>query len=159
MQSDYADSVQVPNDYLTNSYDQYLTNFENSAQIRISHIMIEKINYDSRDEALASIENVQNLLNEGNEFSTVAKDYSEDIVTKDVGGDLEYFEKDIFPPQFDDAIQDLDLNGISEVVELDDTFHIIKVTEKNIEEPLSEEQVKDDSVSYTHLTLPTSDLV
>ena len=33
------------------------------------------------------------------------------------------------------------------MVELDDTFHIIKVTEKNIEEPLSEEQVKDDLIN------------
>ena len=147
LQSDYADSVQVPNDYLTNSYNQYLINFENSAQIRISHIMIEKVNYDSRDDALASIENLQNLLNEGNEFSSVAKNYSEDIVTKDVGGDLEYFEKDIFPPQFDEALSNLELNEISGIVELDETFHILKVTEKTFQEPMTEDELKENLIN------------
>ena len=147
VQSDYNQDVQIPDTYLESAYNQYLTRFDNSAQIRISHIMIDKTNYDSRDLAFESILNIENLLKEGNDFSIIANEYSEDIVTKDIGGDLEYFEKDIFPPQFDEAIQDLNLNGISEVVELDDTFHIIKVTEKNIEEPLSEEQVKDDLIN------------
>ena len=147
LQADYAELVQVPSDYLTNSYNQYLTNFENSAQIRISHIMIEKINYDSREDALSSIENIQNLLIEGNEFSSIAKDYSEDIVTKDIGGDLEYFEKDIFPPQFDEALTNLELNEISDIVELDETFHILKVTEKAFQEPMTEDEIKDNLIN------------
>ena len=147
LQSDYAELVQIPDDYLSNSYNQYLTNFENSAQIRISHIMIEKINYETRDAALNSIKNIQSLLNEGNEFSVIAKDYSEDIVTKDIGGDLEYFEKDIFPPQFDEALTDLELNEISKIVELDETFHILKVTEKTFQEPLSEDEIKENLIN------------
>ena len=144
--SDYEDKVQIPDSYLENSYAQYLLRFEDSAQIRISHIMIEKINYDSSDLALESIKNIEDLLISGNEFSSIAAEYSEDIVTKDIGGDLDYFEKDIFPVEFDDAIQSLELNEYSKIIELDDTFHILKVTEKNIQEPLSEDQVKDDLI-------------
>ena len=144
LQSNYEDRVQIPDSYLENAYSQYLQTFDDSAQIRISHIMIDKINYDSRDLAFESIKNIEDKLIEGNDFVTIANEFSEDVVTKDIGGDLEYFEKDIFPPQFDEAIQGLDLNGVSEIIELDDTFHILKITEKNIEKPLSEDQVKDD---------------
>ena len=144
LQSNYEDRVQIPDSYLENAYSQYLQSFDDSAQIRISHIMIDKINYDSRDLAFESIKNIEDKLIEGNDFVTIANEFSEDVVTKDIGGDLEYFEKDIFPPQFDEAIQGLDLNGVSEIIELDDTFHILKITEKNIEKPLSEDQVKDD---------------
>ena len=144
LQSNYEDRVQIPDSYLENAYSQYLQSFDDRAQIRISHIMIDKINYDSRDLAFESIKNIEDKLIEGNDFVTVANEFSEDVVTKDIGGDLEYFEKDIFPPQFDEAIQGLDLNGVSEIIELDDTFHILKITEKNIEKPLSEDQVKDD---------------
>ena len=144
--SDYEDKVQIPDSYLENSYAQYLLRFEDSAQIRISHIMIEKINYDSSDLAVEAIKNIEDLLTSGNEFSSIAAEYSEDIVTKDIGGDLDYFEKDIFPVEFDDAIQSLELNEYSKIIELDDTFHILKVTEKNIQEPLSEDQVKDDLI-------------
>jgi len=142
--SDYEDKVQIPDSYLENSYAQYLLRFEDSAQIRISHIMIDKINYDSSDLAFESIKNIEDLLISGNEFSSIAAEYSEDIVTKDIGGDLDYFEKDIFPVEFDEAIQGLELNEYSKIIELEDTFHILKVTEKNIQEPLSEDQVKDD---------------
>ena len=144
--SDYEDKVQIPDSYLENSYAQYLLRFEDSAQIRISHIMIEKINYDSSDLAVEAIKNIEDLLISGNEFSSIAAEYSEDIVTKDIGGDLDYFEKDIFPVEFDEAIQGLELNEYSKIIELEDTFHILKVTEKNIQEPLSEDQVKDDLV-------------
>ena len=144
--SDYEDKVQIPDSYLENSYAQYLLRFEDSAQIRISHIMVEKNNYDSSDQALESIKNIEDLLTSGNDFSSIAAEYSEDIVTKDIGGDLDYFEKDIFPVEFDEAIQSLELNEYSKIIELDDTFHILKVTEKNIQEPLSEDQVKDDLV-------------
>ena len=144
--SDYEDKVQIPDSYLENSYAQYLLRFEDSAQIRISHIMIEKINYDSSDLAFESIKNIEDLLISGNEFSSIAAEYSEDIVTKDIGGDLDYFEKDIFPVEFDEAIQGLELNEYSKIIELEDTFHILKVTEKNIQEPLSEDQVKDDLI-------------
>ena len=144
--SDYEDKVQIPDSYLENSYAQYLLRFEDSAQIRISHIMIEKINYDSSDLAVEAIKNIEDLLISGNDFSSIAAEYSEDIVTKDIGGDLDYFEKDIFPVEFDDAIQSLELNEYSKIIELDDTFHILKVTEKNIQEPLSEDQVKDDLI-------------
>jgi parvulin-like peptidyl-prolyl isomerase len=144
--SDYEDKVQIPDSYLENSYAQYLLRFEDSAQIRISHIMVEKNNYGSSDQALESIKNIEDLLTSGNDFSSIAAEYSEDIVTKDIGGDLDYFEKDIFPVEFDEAIQSLELNEYSKIIELDDTFHILKVTEKNIQEPLSEDQVKDDLV-------------
>lgn len=140
-QSSYIENIEIPYDYLQNAYNDYLENFNEEAQIRISHIMIEKNNYDSRDIALDSIKNIENLLSEGNEFFEIAKQYSEDIVTKDSGGDLEFFEKDIFPIEFDEAIEDLDLNEISEIVELADSFHIIKVTEKNIQTPLPKDQI------------------
>ena len=140
-QSSYIENIEIPYDYLQNAYNNYLENFNEDAQIRISHIMIEKNNYDSRDIALDSIKNIENLLSEGKEFFEIAKQYSEDIVTKDSGGDLEFFEKDIFPIEFDEAIEDLDLNEISEIVELADSFHIIKVTEKNIQTPLPKDQI------------------
>ena len=143
LQSDYSDAVQVPENYIDNAYSQYLLNFDNSAQIRISHIMIEKSNYETREDAFNVIKNVESLAIKGDEFSTLAANYSEDIVTKDIGGDLDFFEKDIFPPEFDDAIKDLDINDISDIVELDDTFHLIKVTEKILENPLSEDEAKD----------------
>ena len=144
---DYKELIDVPDSYLDEGYKNYLSGFDNTEQIRISHIMIDKNNYESRKDAYASILKIEELINNGDSFFEVANLYSEDIVTKEIGGDLDYFDKDIFPVEFDMAIQELELNQISNIIELDDTFHIIKVTEKIKTEPLTESEVKDELIS------------
>ena len=142
-QSDYSELVEVPDSYLEDGYQNYLNEFVNAAQTRISHIMIDKNNYETREDAVDSINKIEELLKNGDNFSELASVYSEDIVTSDIGGDLEYFDKDIFPIEFNEAIKDLELNEVSKIVELEDTFHILKITEKNLSKPLSADEVKD----------------
>ena len=144
-QSDYKGSVIIPDGYLDNSYQDYLSRFDSSAQTRISHIMIDKNNYESSDLAFEKINEVNTLLADGSNFEEVASQYSDDIVTKDIGGDLDYFESDIFPEEFAKGIESLELNQLSKIIELEDTFHILKVTEINIQEPISEEIIKSDA--------------
>ena len=144
-QSDYKGSVIIPDGYLDNSYQDYLSTFDSSAQTRISHIMIDKNNYESSDLAFEKINEVNTLLIDGSNFEEVASQYSEDIVTKDIGGDLDYFESDIFPEEFAKGIENLELHQLSKIIELEDTFHILKVTEINIQEPISEEIIKSDA--------------
>ena len=140
-QDEYINKVKIPVGYLESEYQQYLQNSESNAQIRFAHIMIDKNNYDSNQLALESIKNVEGLLQQGSNFSDIAKEYSEDFVTKDIGGDLEYFEEGIFPVEFEDEIKELELNQFSKIIELEDTLHILKITEKNIEEPLPKDDV------------------
>ena len=142
-QSDYSELIEVPDSYLEDGYQNYLNEFVNAAQTRISHIMIDKNNYETPEDAFDSINKIEELLKNGDNFSELASVYSEDIVTSDIGGDLEYFDKDIFPIEFNEAIKDLELNEVSKIVELEDTFHILKITEKNLSKPLSADEVKD----------------
>ena len=142
-QSNYSELIEVPDSYLEDGYQNYLNEFVNAAQTRISHIMIDKNNYETREDAFDSINKIEELIKNGENFSELASVYSEDIVTSDIGGDLEYFDKDIFPIEFDEAIKDLELNEVSKIVELEDTFHILKITEKNLSKPLSADEVKD----------------
>ena len=142
-QSDYSELIEVPDSYLEDGYQNYLNEFVNAAQTRISHIMIDKNNYETREDAFDSINKIEELLKNGDNFSELASVYSEDIVTSDIGGDLEYFDKDIFPIEFNEAIKDLELNEVSKIVELEDTFHILKITEKNLSKPLTADEVKD----------------
>ena len=140
-QDDYVDKVEIPEGFLESSYEQYLSDNQNNAQIRFAHIMIEKNNYETNELAFDSIKNVEGLLADGNNFSDLASEFSEDFVTKDIGGDLDYFEEGIFPVEFEDALRKLELDQTSNIIELEDTLHILKVTEINTIEPLSKEDV------------------
>ncbi|MDA9754833.1 SurA N-terminal domain-containing protein [Gammaproteobacteria bacterium] len=143
-QDSYKNDVVVPESYIADVYKEYLDNFSNSAQVRFSHIMVEKNNYETRDLAFDVITKAEDLINSGVDFSEVASDLSEDIITKDIGGDLEYFDSEIFPEEFGLAIASLGMNETSGVIELNETFHILKVTELNVQEPLAESQIKDE---------------
>ena len=142
-QTDYKDAVNVPENYIDLAYKDYVEKFENSAEIRFAHIMIDKNNYSDTSAAFDVIKLVESKLNDGEEFNLLASQFSEDLVTKDQGGDLEYFEKDIFPIEFEEAIESMGLNDVSEIVELEDTYHILKVTEYVEQKPLPEEEIKE----------------
>jgi peptidyl-prolyl cis-trans isomerase D len=146
-QDSYKDDVVVPESYIEDAYKEYLENFSDSAQVRFSHIMVEKSNYETRDLAFDVIIKAEDLINSGVDFSEVVSDLSEDIITKDIGGDLEYFDSEIFPEEFGLAIASLSLNETSDVIELDETFHILKVTELNVQEPLAESQIKGELIN------------
>lgn len=141
---DYKNNIEIPEGYIENSYNDYLSKFDASAQTRISHIMIDKNNYESSKEAFDQIEMIEGLLISGSDFSDTASQYSEDVVTKEIGGDLGYFERDVFPEQFEQAIENLNVDDFSGIIELEDTLHIIIATEINKPEPLSEDQIKDE---------------
>ena len=146
-QDTYKEDIVVPENYIENAYKEYLDNFSNSSQVRIAHMMVDKANYETRELAFDAITKAEDLINSGVDFSEVVSDLSDDIVTKDIGGDLEYFDSEIFPEEFGLAIASLALNETSDIIELDETFHILKVTELNVQEPLAESQIKDELIN------------
>jgi len=143
----YRNKVIVPDGFVESAYNEYLSKSSELTQIRFSHIMVEKLNYDSRDDALNKINLVNEKIKNGDDFVALASEFSEDIVTKDNGGDLEYFERDIFPPEFSVAIDELKLNQTSNIIELEETFHILKITEFNQEETLSLDDMRDSIIN------------
>lgn len=143
----YRNKVIVPDGFVESAYNEYLSKSSERTQIRFSHIMVEKLNYDSRDDAFNKINLVNEKIKNGDDFVALASEFSEDIVTKDNGGDLEYFERDIFPPEFSVAIDELKLNQTSNIIELEETFHILKITEFNQEETLSLDDMRDSIIN------------
>ena len=140
---DYRSLVSVPDGYIEQSYQEYLNESKNRTQIRFAHIMIEKENHASNKDALDLIQDIKEKIDGGDDFSELAKIYSDDIVNKDLGGDLEYFDAEVFPVEFSMAIDGLVENETSEIVELEDTYHILKITELNEENILSLDEMKD----------------
>ena len=143
---DYKDSVNIPEDYVESVYEEYLSKTGERIEMRFSHIMIEKANYDSNEEAYQKALEAKNELNQGISFEEVVSTYSDDIVSKDTGGDLEYFDADIFPQEFGSALESMKLNDTSNIIELEDTFHILKMTEFNETEVKTLEQMEEDII-------------
>ena len=126
----YKQQVQVPDNYIDDAYSDYLSNVEGQIQNRISHLMIEKSNYDSPDIAYKKINSIyESIQSKEMLFEDAVSQSSEDLASKDANGDLGLSSGDAFPEEFENAISSMNLNSISPIIELEDSLHILKLTE------------------------------
>jgi peptidyl-prolyl cis-trans isomerase D len=104
---------------------------ENQA-IRARHILV-KIN-SNKDSALKVARNIYKRARSGEDFSDMAIELSTDKGSAVNGGELGWFVKGSMVPKFEDAAFTLDIDEVSEPVETDFGFHIIKVDNKSSSE-------------------------
>lgn len=156
---DYAKSI-VTDGEIKKYYDD-----EVFGDIKASHILIkseatssmtdaEKANKE--EEALRKAKEIITKLDAGEDFATLAKEYSQDDSNKEEGGDLGYFSKGKMVDEFEDAVKALK-NGeyTKEPVKTSFGYHIVlKVDQKektsldsireDIIETISEDKLNDD---------------
>jgi peptidyl-prolyl cis-trans isomerase D len=126
----YKEQVEIPDNFIEDAYADYLNNIDQQKQNRISHYMIDKFNYDDVNEARAKIESAQKAL-QANEitFEALVAESSEDLASKDSMGDLGLSSGDAFPDEFEEALISMQVDETSAIIELEDSFHILKLTE------------------------------
>lgn len=115
--------AEVTEDEMKAYYETYVP------EIRASHILVE-------DEATA--QEVEAKLAAGEDFATLAAEYSIDTSNADKGGDLGYFGPGVMVPEFEEAAYALEEGEISEPVKTDFGYHIIMVTDKPEKAPYDE---------------------
>lgn len=131
-------------------------NKDDYKQIRASHILISNYNSDNEEvsdakkkENKTTAEQVLKLALDGDDFSTLAKEYSDDSSASS-GGDLGYFSKDDMVSAFSNAAFSLKTGEIyDKVVETSSGYHIIK---KTGEKQQDFDDVKDDLISTLEST-------
>jgi peptidyl-prolyl cis-trans isomerase D len=105
----------------------------NSGQKRISHIQVD-FNSLSKIEALQRVDDIRKQIDSGLiSFEDAVTNFSDDLGSKSLEGDLGYTDGTIFPIEFEEVIKDLSLNEVSSVVELSSSLHLIKLTESNVD--------------------------
>ena len=126
----YKEQVEVPDNFIDEAYADYLNNAQGQLQNRISHLMIEKVNYESSTQAYEKIDSIyKKILSKEITFEDAVSASSDDLASKDSAGDLGLSSGNAFPDEFENAILSMKLNAVSPVIELEDSFHILKLTE------------------------------
>ncbi|WP_432667510.1 peptidylprolyl isomerase [Wukongibacter baidiensis] len=105
-------------------------------QVRAKHILI-------KDETKAK--EILEKAKAGEDFTTLAKENSEDPSAKDNNGDLGFFPRNAMVPEFEEAAFSLNIGEISELVKTEYGYHIIKVEGKktisDLKDEISEEEL------------------
>lgn len=113
------------------SYAQKLEIPSDTPQFHVFHILLSSDTV-SQSVALEQANQVLAQLKAGDDFSTLAQQYSADPGSGSNGGDLGWLTRDQFAgfvPEFAAALNTLEIGQLSEPVQTQFGYHIIKITE------------------------------
>ncbi len=131
----------------------YKTNpqfFTQPEQVKASHILIKvdsKADDAQKAQAREKIQKIQQKLKNNEDFTALAKEYSEGP-SKSKGGDLGFFGRGQMVKPFENAAFAMKPGEISDIVETQFGYHLIQVTEKKAEQTLVYEEVKEKIAQY-----------
>ncbi|XCN74756.1 MAG: SurA N-terminal domain-containing protein [Candidatus Electrothrix aestuarii] len=144
--SDDMEQVKPSEEEIQALYKERKESYKQPEQRHARHILFKTNEGDSeavRTEKKKQAEEVLQLAHEeGSDFSELAKEYSEGP-TKEKGGDLGFFSNGRMVPPFDQAVFSLQPGEISEIVETQFGYHIIKLEEIRPASVRTYEQVRD----------------
>jgi len=125
-------------------YDKNQDKFKQEEGVKASHILIgidEKASADDRKKGREKAEKLKKELTGGADFAALAKGNSS-CPSSQQGGDLGFFGKGQMVPAFEKAAFALKPGEISDVVETQFGYHIIKLTEKKAAETVAFKDAK-----------------
>ena len=125
-------------------YDENKDKFTRGETVRASHILCgvdAKATAEEKEKAREKAEKLRKELAAGADFATLAKENST-CPSSTQGGDLGYFGRGQMVPAFEKAAFALKPGQISDVVETQFGYHIIKLTDKKGPETISFKDVR-----------------
>lgn len=138
---DIIPTIEVNEEEVLEAYTQLAADYRTEEQRRASHILVEF--GEDKDAALAKAQAALAKVESGVAFEEVAKTDSDDTFSAENGGDLDFFGSEDMDPAFSEAAYSLAQAGdVSQVVESEFGFHVIKLTEIKPEQVTPYEEVK-----------------
>ncbi len=128
--------------------------FKVPEKVKVSHILAQynesgqEASEAEKKEALDKIEFIKSEIEEGKDFAEVAKEYSDDALSAENGGDLGYITKGQMVKEFEDMAFQLEAGEVSSPVETIYGYHILKVTDKQEEYIEEYEDVEETAKQY-----------
>lgn len=122
----------VTEDSIRGAYDEFVSAFQPVEEVRARHILVE-----TEDEAKA----VKAELDGGKPFEVLAMEKTLDPSGKQNGGDLGFFQQGMMVPEFETVAFSLEPGAVSEPVQSQFGWHVIKLEEKRMSSPPAFEQV------------------
>ncbi len=113
-------------------------------RVRVSHILVKTAPASSMVAKTTKLEKARGIkkrLDGGADFFELARKESEDVESAPRGGDLGFILRGWMPRPFEDAAFSLQVGRISEPVESDFGYHVIRVQEKKAGESLNYEKL------------------
>ncbi len=129
-------------------YEENQEDFNQPEQVKASHILVKVAPTATPEDKAAAKAKIEGLLKQvkaGGDFAQLARENS-DCPSKANGGDLGFFRKDAMVKEFSDAAFAMKVGEVSNIVETQFGYHIIKVTDRKEAGMTSFEKAKPDII-------------
>lgn len=105
-----------------------------TSYVRAKHILIKFNPNDpaDRQRALQLTTELKERIIKGESFEKLAREYSNDPASARRGGDLGYYERRSFEPNFEDYVWSAPIGQLSDIIETKYGFHLIIVTDRHL---------------------------
>ena len=133
IEKEIADKVALKPGQVEDFYKQNPEQFKQPERVRASHILIkfpEDADAAARTQAKTKAQQILKDVKAGKDFGALAKQHSQDPGSAVNGGDLGFFQQGQMVGPFNDAAFSLKPGAVSDLVETQFGYHIIKVAEK-----------------------------
>lgn len=114
-------------------------------ETRARHVLVELTPTRNEDQARARAEQARQRLQQGADFASVAREFSDDLGSAMNGGELGWVRPGQTVPAFEEAMGSLSTNQLSEPVRSQFGYHVIEVLERRRQDVTDEsrrEQVR-----------------
>lgn len=147
---DVEKGVTVSDEEARKKYDESRDDYKRESRRKVAHILIEVDEEADGGKAAAEakIKALKAKLDAGEDFGKLAKENSDDAVSAEDYGELDWFGRDEYDEAFETAAYNLEKVGdVSDVVESESGFHLIKLAGVEGETYLKFEEVKADIIT------------
>ncbi|MBV1879446.1 MAG: SurA N-terminal domain-containing protein [Pseudomonadales bacterium] len=125
---DLLADIDVVEEELILFFEDTRASYEKPEQRRIAHILIETNDEMSEQDAKLKADEVYQSIQSGGDFAVLAKQFSDDPGSAELGGDLGFNDAGTFVPEFEAAAKLLSLGDFSGPVKTEFGYHILKLT-------------------------------
>jgi peptidyl-prolyl cis-trans isomerase D len=125
----FTDKVLLTDADVDARYAEKLKALESNEQRRASHILINIDDKTKDADALAKVKGIEKRIQAGEDFGSLAKEFSQDQGSATNNGDLGFASKGMFVPEFEKTLYGLKVNEVSAPVKTQFGYHIIKLLE------------------------------
>ena len=146
----FIDKISIDDNEVKSFYEKNPAQFIRPEAVKVSHILIKvdpSADDDQREKAKTAIEELHAKVKSGEDFVELAKQHSQGP-NSEKGGDLGFIVRGQTPKPIEEAAFKLKPGDVSNIIQTEIGYHLIKATEKQEEGSYSFDEVKDSLKRY-----------